>query len=235
MNTKDELRLVEYWLDNPNNIPDIPNDLKEKITEEDAIQAFVRIETPTNDNGLNILHMSNVFDYAEKLRQKLRDELEIKKLKNKNRVIFDSHIFDCILDGNLSIHKIKDSQTKGFEYYTTPIQVEELSNCPDADKRTKLSLIKTSIAPILIPTDSFVFGTSRLGHARLGNAEVFNQITETSENKEKFTNDALIGETAIKGGFTLVTNDVKIRNKVNAEGGKAISLEEFNSILKLLD
>src|SRR3989338_3174510 len=139
MNTKDELRLVEYWLDNPNNIPDIPNDLKEKITEEDAIQAFVRIETPTNDNGLNILHMSNVFDYAEKLRQKLRDELEIKKLKNKNKVIFDSHIFDCILDGSLSIHKIRDSQTKGFEYYTTPIQIEELSNCPDADKRTKLS------------------------------------------------------------------------------------------------
>ena len=235
MRTEDELKLIEFWLNNPGSIMKIPDDLKEKITEDDAVQAFVRIETTTNSNGLNMLEMSSVFNYAEKLRQKLKDELEIKKLKNKNRVIFDSHIFDCILDGSLSIHKIRDSQTKGFEYYTTPIQVEELSNCPDADKRTKLSLIKTSIAPILIPTDSFVFGTSRLGHARLGNAGVFNQITETSENKEKFTNDALIGETAIKGGFTLVTNDVKIRNKVNAEGGKAISLEEFNSILKLLD
>ena len=60
----------------------------------------------------NMLEMSSVFNYAEKLRQKLKDELEIKKLKNKNRVIFDSHIFDCILDGSLSIHKSKNQYGK---------------------------------------------------------------------------------------------------------------------------
>ena len=206
MRTEDELRLIEFWLDNQENVMIIPDDLKDKITEEDAVRAFVRIDTSNNS-------MSGVSDYAEKLRQKLIYELEIKKLKNKNRMIFDSHIFDSILDGNPSVGKIVDSKSKGFEYYITHIQVGELSNCPEADKRTKLSLIKTKIAPILIPTDSFIVGTSRLGNARLGDGEIFNDIIKTSENKEKFINDALIGETAIKGGFTLITNDVKIKNR----------------------
>lgn len=231
MNTEEELQLVEYWLNNPDRLMKIPEYLQGKVTENDAVQAFVRINAITTNNGLNILKESDIFDHTEKLRRKLKDELEIKKLKNKTEIIFDSHVFDYILDGTLSINKILDSKTKGFEYYMTHIQIGELSDCPEPDKRTKLALVKTRIAPILIPTESFILGTSRLGHARIGDGAVFSQITKTSENKEKFTNDALIGETAIKGGFTLVTNDVKIRNKVNSEGGEAVSVQEFISIL----
>lgn len=235
MKTEDELRLVEYWLENEGNIMKIPEDLKERVTEEDAVKAFVKIETSMTNNGLRILEESNIFQHSQKLRQKLKDKLEIKQLKNKIRIIFDSHLFDSIMDGKLSIDRVVDSKTKGFEYYITHVQVEELSNCPEADKRAKLSLIITKIAPILVPTESLVLGTSRLGYTRLGEGDVLSQITKTSENKEKFTNDALIGEAAIKGRFTLVTNDVKIRNKVNTEGGRAISLEEFNSMLDSLN
>ena len=213
----------------------VPEDLKGKITDEDAIKAFVKIDASITNSGMRILEESNIFEHTQKLRQKLKDELEIKNLRNKTKIIFDSHTFDYISDGKLNIDKILSSKIKGFEYYISHIQVEELSNCPEADKRAKLSLIKTKIAPILIPTESFILGTSRLGHARLGTGNIFNQITKTSENKEKFTNDALIGETAIKVGLTLVTNDSKLKNRVKAEGGKAISLEEFNSMLDSLD
>ncbi|MBI3034999.1 hypothetical protein HYY71_01635 [Candidatus Woesearchaeota archaeon] len=97
MKTEDELGLVEYWLEDSDNIMKIPEDLKGKITDEDAVKAFVKIDTPLNNNGMRILEESNIFEHAQKLRQKLKDELEIKNLKNKTKIIFDSHTFDFIL------------------------------------------------------------------------------------------------------------------------------------------
>ena len=139
METEDELRLVEYWLENPNSIIKIPEDLKEKITDEDAVKAFVKINTSITNNGLRILEESNIFEHTQKLRQKLKDELEIKNLKNKTKIIFDSQIFDFIDDGKLNIDKILNSKTKGFEYYISHIQVEESTS-----KRYSRRLLRAS-------------------------------------------------------------------------------------------
>ncbi|MGV7106483.1 PIN domain-containing protein [Flavobacterium sp. U410] len=43
----------------------------------------------------------------------------------------------------------------------------------------------------------------------------------------KKTNDALIGETAIKNNLTLITNDKKFKNKVIELGGKVLTVEEL--------
>jgi len=46
------------------------------------------------------------------------------------------------------------------------------------------------------------------------------------------TEDALIGEVAIKNKLLLITNDKTLRSRVNSNGGRAINLEEFKEVLE---
>jgi len=48
----------------------------------------------------------------------------------------------------------------------------------------------------------------------------------------KHTEDALIGETAIKNSFVLVSHDDRLRNLVKELGGTALSIEDFKELLK---
>ncbi|MFH0949006.1 MAG: hypothetical protein V1802_00790 [Candidatus Aenigmatarchaeota archaeon] len=145
------------------------------------------------------------------------------KEKNKTKIMFDSNIFDEIAKGILGIDELEKCIEK-FEFYITHIQIDEINNCPDKEKRAILTLFKTQIRPILIPTENFVFGVSRLGLSKLGNGNTLNEL-----GKPK---DALIGETAIKNGCVLVTNDEKLIKKVKKKDGKALTLEEFKEMIK---
>lgn len=167
-------------------------------------------------------------DKGEKV---LRDYLIIEGLNKRNKkikVIFDSNIYDLIADGSLDINLLfvkKDD----FEFYITHIQIDEINKCPDEDKRARLFLFKSKLSPIVIPTESFILGTSRLGEARLGDGEILEEIRK--ENL-KHTEDALIGETAIKKNLLLVTEDNKLKNNVISLNGKALNLEEFKESLR---
>ncbi len=148
--------------------------------------------------------------------------------KIKTKVIFDSNIYDLIANGNLNINLLIGKMEE-FEFYITHVQIDEINKCPDEEKRAKLVLFMTKISPIVIPTESFVLDKSRLGEARLGDAKILEEIRK--ENL-KHTEDALIGETAIRNYLILVTEDNQLKNKVNSLNGKAISLKEFKESLK---
>ena len=64
------------------------------------------------------------------------------------------------------------------------------------------------LRPEKIPTESFVVGTSRIGSAKIGDGNLIERLRTGNLKK---TNDALIGETAIKNNLTLITNDLKIK------------------------
>jgi rRNA-processing protein FCF1 len=149
--------------------------------------------------------------------------------KPKQGVIFDSNIFDRLVDGSLTITEIENSRINGYEYYVTHIQTDEISACGDEEKRKILILFLTSIKPTVVGTESFILGKSRLGFAKLGNAEVMEKI---KKENPKHTNDALIGETAIKNKFVLVSGDDRLRKKVVVNGGTAYTLEEFKEVIK---
>ena len=160
----------------------------------------------------------------------LRDYLIIEsfpKRKMKTRVIFDTHVNVAIADGLLNIEQLKDSKEK-FDFYITQIQVDEMNKCGDEEKRARIFLIKTNLAPIIIATESAVFDVSRFGHAKLGNGKVFEQLRQ---NNKKHTRDALIGETAIENNMILVTDDKTLRTRVNTKDGKAVSFDEFKTML----
>lgn len=149
--------------------------------------------------------------------------------KPKQGVVFDSNIFDRLADGSLTHAEIENSRINGYEYYVTHIQTDEISSCSNDEKRKSLTLFLTVIKPTVIATESFIMDKSRLGFAKLGDSDTFEKI---KKENPKHINDALIGETAIKNNFALVSGDERLRKKVIANGGKAYSLEEFKEAIK---
>lgn len=140
------------------------------------------------------------------------------------KIILDSNIFDDLVAGQLELDFVENLNA---EIFITHIQVDELNNCPDHEKRAKLFLHLTEVRPQKLATESFVVGTSRLGSAKLGDGEILEKLRNGNLKK---TNDALIGETAIKNGLTLITNDKELKRNVNKLGGKALTIKEFLEI-----
>jgi predicted nucleic acid-binding protein len=137
------------------------------------------------------------------------------------RIILDSNVFDDLVNGKLD-SKIVESK----DVYITHIQVDELNECTDKEKRARLFNSLTEIQPHKVPTESFVIGTSRIGSAKIGDG---NLIEELRMGNHKKTNDALIGETALKNNLTLITNDKKFKNKVIELGGNSLTVDELIS------
>lgn len=176
-------------------------------------------EIKLSDKGMEVVLGRRVYFTERK---------KIVEKKDKIKLIFDSNIYDLIANGSLSINLISGKK-EGFEFYITHVQTDEINKCSDEDKRARLFLFITKLSPIVIPTESFILDKSRLGEARLGDAKILEQIRK--ENL-KHTGDALIGETAIKNNLILITEDIRLKNKVISLHGKAINLEEFKESLK---
>lgn len=159
----------------------------------------------------------------------LRDYLiiESQKSKIKTKIIFDSNVYNEIANGNLNINLLEKNKDK-YEFYITHIQIDEMNKCLDIEKRAKLFLFKSKLTPIVIPTESFILGTSRLGEARLGDSNILEKLRK---GNLKNTNDALIGEVAIKNCITLITNDKNLKQNVNSNKGNAIDLDKFKASL----
>lgn len=197
----------------------------ESLNKEGFDNSFLRAMI---NEGL--INFDGVFSLTKKGEDVLRDYLLIESVnkKDKIKIIFDSNVFDDLISGNLNIEEVIKFKEKA-EYYITHVQVDEINECIDKEKRAKLFLFMGKIQPIIIPTSSFVFEKSRLGEARFGNGIIFEEL---KKGNIKHTSDALIGETAIKERLILVTKDNALRNKVNSKEGRAITLEEFKEMIK---
>lgn len=220
-----EFEILKIIYNSRNNIPQTSEDFdslkREGYEKSDVLKL----------NKKNLIEWSGSDFYVTEKGEKIFREwllIEITKKKTKQKIIFDSNIYDLIAEGSLNIN-ILFGKKEDFEFYITHIQTDEISKCPDEDKRAKLFLFITKVSPIVIPTNSFVLGLSRLGEARLGDTKLLEEIRK--ENL-KHTKDALIGEVAIKNNFVLITEDVRLKNKINSLNGKAINLNEFKDMLK---
>lgn len=136
-------------------------------------------------------------------------------------IMFDTNIFNRILDGEINSD---DLIIEGDNYYVTHVQKDELERCPDEERRKNLLEVFNDAEQKEIPTESTVLNTSRFGKAKLGDGELLEEIRK---GNLRHTEDALIGETAIKKDIVLISEDGRIRSKVNSLGGTAVSIEEF--------
>lgn len=173
-------------------------------------------------------------------------------LKNFNNFMFDTNIFDRVLDGKLDIIDLK----KKGKFFVTHIQLDEL-NAISNPKRKKVLLkifshivtdkvstesavwdiskwdeSKWSSEQSLTPTEAFVLGVSKLGQAKLGKADIYSVIKaelDKVKNKRNNLKDALIAETSIKNRFILVTDDQALHKIVKQIGGSVLNFEEFKN------
>lgn len=139
------------------------------------------------------------------------------------KLILDSNVFDNLLSGKISLN---DLDINNNEIFITHIQVDEINECTDKFKRASLFNLLTEIRPEKIPTETFALGLSKFGNAKLGDAILFQKLRNSNLNHSK---DALIGETAIKQNLILITNDKRLKNKVNELGGTAMNIEEYKN------
>ena len=139
------------------------------------------------------------------------------------KIMFDTNIFDAILDEQIDIASLHEEN----EYYVTHIQhdeIEAISNPKKEERKKKLLEIFEELNKENIPTESFVLDTSRLNNAKLGEG---NLLEKLRQGNLKHTEDALIGETVIKNNITLITKDNRLKNKVLELSGKAKTWDEF--------
>ncbi|MGV7106484.1 hypothetical protein [Flavobacterium sp. U410] len=85
------------------------------------------------------------------------------------KLIFDSNVFDDLITGKLDLKIVK---SKSKELYITHIQVDELNECEDKEKRALLFNFMIEIRPEKIATESFIIGTSRIGSAKIGDGDL---------------------------------------------------------------
>ncbi len=140
------------------------------------------------------------------------------------KVIFDSNVFDDLLSGKLDLNILKNIQI-----CITHIQRDELNKCTNENKKDKLIQILEEVNPEILPTESFCFNISRFGMAKLSDGKTFDEI---KKGNIKNTEDALIGEVALKKGLVLITNDKGFRKKIEKLNGKVFNVDEFKKILQ---
>jgi len=156
--------------------------------------------------------------------------------------MFDTNIFNKLLDENFDLSQLDDQGN----FFTTHIQQDEMDAAPKADRKEKLREIFKEVSSqntdpnSYIPkvgdhnfrTNSCVSDISRVNAAKLGDGITYLKLlslldADKPNQHDNNIKDALIGETALKSGLTLVTNDDSLLTRIKELGGNAITFGEF--------
>lgn len=167
------------------------------------------------------------------------------------KCMFDTRAFNLVLDAPFPIEKLKERVMA----YATHIQRDEINNTKDPERKSALLRVFEEVTSESVPTDSLVLGVSRIGAARLGGERVVSTesfvwdvsrwdhakwtegdnlyvpikeaLDKLNKGKRNNVQDALIAETAAKGGYILVTDDTHMIQVAKQYGCKCMSLEEI--------
>ena len=151
--------------------------------------------------------------------------------------MFDTNIFDEFIDRPELVELI----TRCVNVIATHVQHDEITQITCPGKKTKLCRIFSDVVPDephapgegLVPTESAVWNISKWNSAKWSHGDdliaQFRGSVRPDAGKRYMnsTRDALIAEAAIKNGFSLVTGDTRLRNKVMSVGGKSMSWEQL--------
>jgi hypothetical protein len=169
------------------------------------------------------------------------------------KCMFDTRAFNLMVDDAIPVRSLASH----VSVYATHIQIDEINNTKNPERRAVLAQMFKNVVSASIPTDSSVVGVSRVGAACVaahGVVRTTSGVWDVSRwdqanfgeheslylalkadldkvNKAKRNNvqDALIAETAIKGGYVLVTDDCDLVRVTTRYGGTCVSLESLLS------
>ncbi|WP_373002139.1 PIN domain-containing protein [Sulfurimonas sp.] len=140
------------------------------------------------------------------------------------KYLFDTNIFNEILDGSINTDNFKDN----IICYTTHIQHDEINSTKNKVRREALNSKFSVINDERILTESFVLDVSRFDNSKYSDGVLYEDIKQSLDklNKKKKNNerDALIAEVSIKNNLTLVTHDMELYKAVTKFKGAAVNL-----------
>ena len=136
------------------------------------------------------------------------------------KYVIDTCVFNWLTDRKVE----KGQLPRDGGFAITHIQVDEMNATKDQERRACLFLIQTELHCKLLPTETALWGESRWDYAKWGEGKSYLGIKSDLDtlNKGKNNNhrDALIAETAILNGLTLITADKDLRIVTEKHGGK---------------
>lgn len=148
--------------------------------------------------------------------------------------MLDTQIFDRVADGDIPVEVLR-----GRRLFVTHVQIGELQAIPDDARRTAILAVFHDLGADTVPTSSAIWGDSYWGQAEWSDGSAYESIlTRLQELDAKAgkrpkgfnqSRDARIAETALKRGFTLVTDDKNLAAVMRESGGRAISSKELGA------
>ena len=135
--------------------------------------------------------------------------------------VVDTNVFNRIADGRLA----RTDLPSDAELVATHVQIEEINKTADAERRGHLFLVFAKIAPIIVQTESGVWGANRWGEFKWGDGARLQSLkAELDGRRAKANNlqDAQILEVAVANTSGLITADRDL-----AEIAKAHSVPVF--------
>jgi len=159
---------------------------------------------------------------------------------NENNFMFDTNIFNHILDGGIEISEIAGKA----RFWVTHIQLDEIQKTSNPERQEQLLQVFQTImekkAPdevklssdSIILTESAVYGVSKYGQAKYTSENnlyepIRAKLDHLNKGKKNNIHDALISETAIKNKLALVTHDKDLATVTSEMDGEVISLDEL--------
>jgi len=141
------------------------------------------------------------------------------------RYMLDTTVYNHMLN-----RKLRFSDLEEAEYYCTQIQITELDNTQNIERKIQLLNVKNETKSEKIHLETFVIGISQFDCAKLGPGKEFTYILETMDEIKKGANnlkDSLIAETAFRNGMTLITGDMTLYKACNRLGIPVKTLDEI--------
>jgi predicted nucleic acid-binding protein len=153
--------------------------------------------------------------------------------------MLDTNVFDAAAKNP----EIKSAITGRAVYYSTHVQADELGRTGDHALRARLLSQYGAVGPEELPTQTSLWDETPWDKGAWSAGDglyeklLISIVAADLESKKRSrqplnsSRDARIGETAIRGNLTLVTNDRGLLAAVRENGGAAITLTEFISII----
>ena len=157
-------------------------------------------------------------------------------MRSRLKCMFDSNIFDKLVERP----DLVESITGCVDVIATHVQRDEIDQTPVPDTKAQLRRIFGDLVSNeshvrgegLVATESAVWNISKWNSSKWSRGDgmleqLRGSIRPDAKRYVNRTRDALIGETAIKNGFVLITEDVPFRRKVRSLGGISMSWEQL--------
>src|SRR6266568_7586797 len=144
--------------------------------------------------------------------------------------MLDTTVFNRVLDGAVD----PASLSSRGKLFVTHVQLNELQATRRSERLKQLLGVFTAIDRERVSTAAAVWGVSEWGGAEYGDADgaygtMLRSLNARNDSKDNNAQDILIAVTALKRGYTLVTNDRDLAAVFQESGGKAIAFEELMS------